>query len=391
MKKPELSFTKQEARRWILWKQGLLGEYRFYGKDGVLAFVRQAGCIQYDPIDVCGKNADLVLQSRVKGFTKAMLYELLYTDRKLLDYFDKNLAIFPVEYWNYFKREQKRHQEQERSQADIKQVRQIVLAAIAEKGPLRSADLELSRQVDWYWSKTKLSRAALEHLYFCGELAIHHKKGTMKYYDLVENCIPEDILQRPDPYPEDLEHWKWRIKRRIGSVGLLWNRASDAWLGIPGLKASERTAVFSALSEEGQIVPIQVEGISDTLYALAEDMAAWEKETKKQATEKQWPDKKRCEFIAPLDNLLWDRNLIEQLFGFSYKWEIYTPAAKRKYGYYVLPILYGDRFIGRIELLYDKKNRDLKVKNLWYEPDVKPNKTIEKRLQTALKRFAAFQ
>ena len=212
----------------------------------------------------------------------------------------------------------------------------------------------------------------------------------MKYYDLAKNCIPKDMLESPDPCPDDLSHWKWRVRKRIGSIGLLWNRASDAWLGIPGLKAAERTAVFSALLEEGQIGLVQVEGIKDSLYALAEDIKAWEEEQKREKAGEPYSLKRRCEFIAPLDNLLWDRNLIEQIFDFSYKWEIYTPASKRKFGYYVLPILYGERFVGRIEIVYDKKNQLLQVPNLWYEPDVKPNKTMEKQIQTAIKRFAAF-
>ena len=94
--------TKQQAARFILAKQGLTGSYRFIGKEGAYDYVRQAGCIQYDPVDVCGKNAELTLQSRVKGFKKSMLKELLYEDRKLVDYVDKELSIWPTEDWPYF-------------------------------------------------------------------------------------------------------------------------------------------------------------------------------------------------------------------------------------------------------------------------------------------------
>ena len=96
------TITKQQARQFILAKQGLSGSYRFTGKDGAYAYVRQAGCIQFDPVDVCGKNAELTLQSRVKGFRKQMLQELLYEDRKLVDYADKELSIWPAEDWPYF-------------------------------------------------------------------------------------------------------------------------------------------------------------------------------------------------------------------------------------------------------------------------------------------------
>lgn len=379
----ETYLSKKEARRFMLLKQGLSGEYRFIGKSGVLDFIRQAGCIQFDPIDVCGKNAELVLQSRVKGFTKDMLYALLYHDRKLIDYFDKNLSILPVENWKYYEREREAHRNWERSHEEIKTVHDKILAAIAEKGPLCSADLDLSQKVDWYWSRAKLSRAALEHMYFSGELAIHHKNGTMKYYDLIENCVPADILAEPEPYPSDFAHRKWRVRKRIGSLGLLWNHASDAWLGIAGLKAKERDDIFAALLSEGQILSIKVEGINHTLYCLAEDAVLLEKA--RETTTQQ-----RCEFIAPLDNMLWDRKLIQALFDFEYKWEIYTPQAERKYGYYVLPILYGERFVGRIEMVYDKKNKELQVSNLWYEPDVKPTKALESRINAALKRFARF-
>ena len=117
----ELNLTLSQAKRFILYKQGLLGDHRFSGKKGILDFVRQAGCIQFDPIDVCGKNAELVLQSRVAGFTKQMLYELLYEDRKLLDNWDKNLSIIPVENWPNFKRDRDWHLEHERSFDEIQE------------------------------------------------------------------------------------------------------------------------------------------------------------------------------------------------------------------------------------------------------------------------------
>lgn len=380
----EIHITKNEARKFILYKQGLLGDYRFEGKNGILDYIRQAGCIQFDPIDICGKNAELVLQSRIKGVTKSQLYELLYVDRKLVDYFDKNLSIFPVEDWKYFERTREEHRRWERSHDEINQVRNIIISSISEQGPMCSSDFELSQKVDWYWSETKLSRAALEHLYFTGELAIHHKQGTIKYYDLIGNCIPDCILKEPDPYPSDFAHRKWLVLRRIGSVGLLWNRASDAWLGIPGLKSKERNDIFSALLSETYITPVIVEDINHPFYCLTEDIKWME------SIDKEIPAKPRCEFIAPLDNMMWDRNLIKEIFDFEYKWEIYTPQSERKYGYYVLPILYGDRFIGRIEMVYDKKCRELNVINIWYEPGIKLTKAMEKGLNSAIKRFERF-
>ena len=381
----ELTLTLSQAKRFILYKQGLLGEHRFSGKKGVLDFVRQAGCIQFDPIDVCGRNAELVLQSRVADFTKNMLYELLYEDRKLLDNWDKNLSIIPVENWPNFKRDRDWHLEHERSYDEIQEACDKIKAIIKERGAVCSADLEMSEKVDWYWTKTKLSRAALEHMYFRGELAIHHKNKGIKYYDLIERCVPKKILEAADPYPDDFDHKKWRVLKRIGALGLLWNRPSDAWLGIGDLKSDTRNKIFDSLLKDGLIVPVHVEGINHTLYCLSKDV-----KIEKIINGEGNTTTSRCEFIAALDNMMWDRNLIKAIWKFDYKWEIYTPAAQRKYGYYVLPILYGENLIGRIEPVYDKKSKQLQIKNIWYEPEIKITKKIEAVVAATIKRFEQF-
>ena len=199
---------------------------------------------------------------------------------------------------------------------------------------------------------------------------------------LGENLLPADVLAAPEPHPSDSDWLKWCVLRRIRAVGLLWNRASDAWLGIPNLKTKERSAAFAALLAEGAIFPVQVEGIKETLSCPVENLPTIETIGEVR--------KKRCEFLAPLDNLLWDRKLIRTLFDFDYKWEVYTPKAERKYGYYVLPILSGDRFVGRIELVYHKKAQQLEVLNLWYEPQIRKTKALEHDIQMALRRFSCF-
>lgn len=321
------------------------------------------GCIQFDPVDVCGINAQLVLRSRVAAFTKQLFDEVLYKDRTLVDYFDKNLAIFAVEDWPYFARRRSMHSKHERNREKLLDKSQEFLDIIKAKGPMCSKDFGMNDKIDWYWSETKLSRAMLEHLYFTGKLAVHHKKGSNKYYDLIERCIPADILAQGEPLPTDHEHYKWRALRRIGAIGLLWNRGSDAWLDIQGFKTPERNAAFAALLEEGKIVPVEVEGIKEPLYMRTEDHPLLDKVITARAL------KKRCEAIAPLDCFIWDRKLINALFGFSYTWEIYTPAEKRKYGHYVLPVIYGTRFIGRVEAV--RGDGHLLIKNFWPE-ETKP-------------------
>ncbi len=378
-----MNITRLKARRFLLLKQGLLGEKRFAGEDGAMAYIKQAGCIQYDPIDVCGRNADLVLQSRVEGYRESMLNSLLYEKRRLVDYWDKNMAIFPVEDWPCFARTRETYaQEWLRSYHQVEEVAPAIREALKKQGPSFSDDFDARHKVDWYWSSTTASRAVLEALYFRGELCVHHKRGTQKAYDFAENLISREILSTPDPYSNDIDHGVWRLKRRIGGVGMLWNRASDAYLGLPDRKAQSRNAYFSRLLDGKEIIPVSVETIRDPLYILSSDEELLERAL---SGEEFAP---RTQVIAPLDNMLWDRKLLESLFDFYYRWEIYTPKEQRQYGYYVLPVLQGEEFVGRIELETDRKANLLTVKGYWPEKGKKPDK---RALNRCLKEFAAFQ
>ena len=221
-------------------------------------------------------------------------------------------------------------------------------------------------------------------MYFRGDLVVHHKKGTIKYYDLAENCVAGELLKASEPYPDELDHQKCRVLRRIGAVGLLWNKASDAWLNIWGLKAAERNEIFRQLLAEEKIVELTIDGIKDKLYCLLTDRCLLEEVLQESEL------RPRCELIAPLDNMLWDRRLIKSLFDFDYKWEIYTPETQRKYGFYVLPLLYGDRFIGRVEAICDRKLKTLVVKNIWFEKGVKQTKKLQTAIDNCMYKFADF-
>lgn len=383
MRMEQIKLTNKQARHFILLKQGLMGNYKFIGEQGVCDYIKQAGCIQFDPIDVCGKNPELVLQSRVEGFSKDMLYKLLYTDGKLVDYFDKNMSIFSIEDWKYFSRQRAAYGRNVRSKDQIDAVIDEIKAIIKEKGFVSSKDVNFNKQVDWYWSPTTLSRAVLEALYFQGELIIHHKKGTIKHYSLANEHIPEEILNTHDPNITQEEYFQWGILRRIGAMGMLWNKPSDAWLGISGLKSANRNIAFEKLHKEGKISKILIDDISDEFYCLSEDKPLIE------AVLNDGEFIGRTEFIAPLDNMLWDRKLIRKIFDFEYKWEIYTPVIQRKYGYYVLPVLSGDSFIGRIEVVNDRKSKQLIVKNLWFENTADSYNCLYEDIEDCIERFAS--
>ena len=388
-----MTVTRGQARRFILGRQGLLGGYRFAGKDGAYRYVRQAGCIQYDPVDVCGKNAELTLQSRVKGFRKEMLAGLLYRDHALVDYPDKELSIWPAEDWPYFSGYRERSMAHGAGFAGIPELEEKAIAYIRANGPVSSDTLPVEGTVFWHssmhWSghwhkESPAARSVLEQLYTDGVLLVHHKSGTRKFYDLAEKYLPAELLEAPNPCPDEASFRRWRVKRRIGAVGMLWNRRSDAWLGI-SMSTPEREEAFAALEAAGEILPVRVEGITAPLYILTEDLPLLE------AVIRDEDDRKpRLEFIAPLDPMMWDRKLIEAVWGFRYSWEIYTPAEKRRYGYYVLPVVYGEGFAGRIEAAADRKNGRLVVKNVWYEPGVRPTKKLLGRLDSAVARLARF-
>ncbi|MCL2386050.1 MAG: winged helix DNA-binding domain-containing protein [Defluviitaleaceae bacterium] len=387
--------TKQQARQFMLLKHGLLGKKKFLGKAGVIEFIRQVGCVQFDPVDICGKNVEIILQSRVSDFDKKMLAELLYEDRLLVDYPDKQLSIISVENWHYFERFREIARQGGSRFEGLAALEKEALTFIEANSAVSSAELPLEGSIDWHssihWSgnwngkKTNAARAVLEQLYSTGELVIHHKKGTRKYYDLATRHIPKEILSSPDPLPDDFQHMKWRVFRRIGAVGLLWNKPSSAWLGIDGLKNNNRNEIFKTLIESGEITSVSVEG-QELFYQSADAPIM---EAVLNATEqKQKPFPPQTELIAPLDNLMWDRKLIRELFDFDYKWEIYTPEASRKYGAYTLPILHGDRFIGRADVSREAKT--FVIKNIWLEAGVKSTKKLQAEISKMFARFAKF-
>ena len=388
-----MTITKQQARQFILAKQGLLGAYRFAGKEGAYAYVRQAGCIQFDPVDVCGKNAELTLQSRVRGFRKPMLQELLYRDRALIDYSDKELSIWPTEDWPFFSSYRARSREMGKSFPGLAALEEQALAHIREKGPASSDTLPIEGEIFWHssmhwsgnWHKNSpAARSVLEQLYTDGVLVIHHKNGSRKVYDLAERHLPAALLQAENPCRDEEAFLAWRLLRRIGAVGLLWDKNSPAFLGIE-LNAESRRRVLAQLEAAGLILPVQVEGTRSRFFCPAADEALLQAVLAGRADLKP-----RMEFLAPLDPLLWDKDLIRALWDFSYAWEIYTPPAKRRYGRYTLPILYGERFAGRIDCAAERKSGILRVQGLWWEPGVRPTKKLRAALEQRLRRFSAF-
>ena len=384
---PTLHLSRAEARRFLLAHQRLGPPRSLSGKAGILDFIRHAGCIQYDPVNLVGQNPELVLQARVADYTPALLAELLYADRRLVDGWDKQAAIHLVEEWPYFARQRERARREHGAPSNPPMaIAAVVTDAIRERGPLCSADLGHDDTIDWWWGvPTRLGRAALEILYGMGELGVHHRVNTRRYFDLIERLLPAELLAAVDPNPTEEAYEDWHIARRVGSLGLANPAAGEYWLGMGGMKAEVRRATLARLSAQGVLIPVAVEGIAQApLFIRAADAHLLDEV----AGANDAPPV--AAFIGPLDNLIWDRDLIRWLFDFDYTWEVYKPAAQRKYGHYVLPVLYGDRFVARVEPIFDRKARVLTIVNWWWEAGVELDEAMVAELAECLIAFGRY-
>ena len=382
-----MNITRQQARRFILAYHGLWPTHRFKGEKGILEYIRRVGCIQFDPLNIAGHNQELVLQARIPGFRSEMLKDLLYKDRKLVDGWDKVMSIYSTEDWPYFARRRDAVLEHHRTHRRSKPVFEVlpqVRRIIEKQGPVSSRDLDLKKVVDWSWAPTSLGRAALESMYSWGELVIHHKINTRKVYDFAHRHIPQELLSAPDPNETEEQFQDWFVQRRLGGVGLLWSKSGDAWLEMSDIKSKQRQATLERLQKQNAVISVQVEGIAHPLYMRSRDLDLLHEVLDSHKRSSQ------SAIIAPLDNLLWDRNFVEELFNFRYRWEVYKPVKEREFGYYVLPVLYGDRFVARFEPGKDKRQSRLCIKNWWWEPKIKTSERMRHSLRSCFKRFLAF-
>ena len=210
--------------------------------------------------------------------------------------------------------------------------------------------------------------------------------NTRRYFDLIERLLPADLLAAADPNPTEEAYEDWHVARRVGSLGLANPAAGEYWLGMGGMKAEARRATLARLSAQGVLIPVAVEGIAQApLFIRASDVVS--ARSGREAIDDAPP---AAAFIGPLDNLIWDRDLIRWLFDFDYTWEVYKPAAQRKYGHYVLPVLYGDRFIARVEPIFDRKARVLTIVNWWWEAGVAPDEAMVAALAECLAAFGRY-
>lgn len=328
-----LTLTRADARRLLV---------RYHVPPAPLAtIVRRLGTIQFDPLAPVGTNPDLVLQARVPGYRRGDWLRAAYEQRLLVDGWDKQASLIqPGEWWaqapfhRWFARRWRKHG----VDVDAPEARALV-EQVARHGPATSLELGDQRsdpalRGSWYGSRR--SRHLLKALWDTGHLMTHHRVGGRHAYDLPERVLPREARE-VDATPDDA--LQRLVVRRVQAAGLLRPSADAAVWMLPCPRA-ERDRLAARAMAHGELIELDVEGTR--YWATPAALSALDAVPGPAGGG-------AVRFLAPLDPLMWDRGGVAGLFGFDYVWEVYKPQAQRRWGYYVLPVLWGERFVARFD------------------------------------------
>jgi uncharacterized protein YcaQ len=365
-----LKVTAEAARRFLVARHFLAPARSIEGgSDAVLEFLRRFGSIQYDPIAVAGRSHDLVLHARVADYEPAW-FELLYERREVFEAVNKGLSFVLTSDYPWFRGTQSRNAR--RVLAENAEAAERVLERVRADGPLSALDFEREHgaTVDWFGVRTNVVRAVLEAYTVTGVLGLARREGSRRYYDVIERLLPRDVLQRDVPLRDQLRHKMLSRYRAHGLLGA--SSGGDVFGGLGPAKPDPRypeypgrTALREGLIEEGELVPVEVEGVRGARFLLRDEVDVLTAPPEPPAS---------VAFLSPFDPLVWDRALLGSLFEFDYVWDLFHPPAKRRYGWYVLPMLFGDRFVGRIEPRIDRDSGRVQVLGLWWEEGFAPRR-----------------
>jgi uncharacterized protein YcaQ len=353
--------TATAARRYLVARQFLAPARSLTGGPAaVLEVFRRFGSIQFDPLAVAGRTHDLVLHARVADYDPAWCDEL-YERREIFEAYNKGLSLVPSADFAWFRGAVSRRPQ--RTLDDNVDVAAQVLDRLRAEGPLSTGDFERVRTTtDWFGMPANVVRDVLDAYVVTGVVGLARRDGNRRYYDLIERLLPADALAPTPTLRERLLH---KMLSRYRAHGLLGVAAPDVFQGLGPAKPDPRwpdnpgrTALREELVERGELVVVQVEGVRGKRFVLADDISLLE------APPEPPPS---VAFLPPFDALVWDRALLGSLFGFEYVWELFVPPEKRRWGWYVLPILFGDRFVGRIEPRIDRAACRVQVLDLWWE------------------------
>lgn len=378
------------ARRLLLGAQGLLDDPR--GRvtaDRLYNLIERMGFVQIDSINVVERAHHLTLVSRLQSYRPSLFDRLLERERRLFEHWTHDASAIPTiwypHWWYRFERYRRKVLDhpwwKERIGADPDRTIAHVRERLAREGPLMTRNFEDTRDESadrswWGWTPQK---AALEYLWRTGEAAVVGRVNFHKVYDLAGRALPE---AHAAPRPTAEEHLDWACRTAIERLGIasadevaaFW-RAAD----LPDVRAwCERAAARE------EIVPVQVEAVDGSVrkaYAVPD----WEERAAALP-----PAPPRIRLLSPFDPILRDRKRSLRLFGFDYRFEAFVPAPQRRYGYYVLPILEGERLVGRLDPKLYREDGRLAIRQVWWEPGVRPSKARDLRLKAAVERLARF-
>ena len=359
-----MKVTADAARRFLVARHFLAPPRSLEGLEGVLEVFRRLGSIQFDPIAVAGRNHDLVLHARVAGYEPAWC-DALYERREIFEATNKALSFVPTAEFPWFRHVwgRKGPRFHAAALADNAAVAERVLERIRAEGPLSSADFEResSPTKDWFGMPENAVRAVLEAYTVTGALGLARREGNVRRYDLLERLLPAEVLAREVPEREQVRHKLLSRYRAHGLLGPGGAGGTFARIADP----ADRNELRRELVESGTLVPVEVEGMRGKRLLLADELALLESPPEASPA---------AAFLAPFDSLLWDTALLAALFGFDYVWEGFFKAEKRRWGYYVLPILFGDRLVGRIEPRIDRERARVEVLGVWWEDGIAPGR-----------------
>lgn len=374
----ELKIDNRSARRLWLHSQGLGATPT--GPLDLAAMIRSLGFVQLDTIQVVSRAHHHILWSRNQSYREPMLDRLLARNRAVFEHFTHDASVLPMEFLPMWRRQFDRMRAYYDRAGWVKGLpdadeRQKIKDRIAREGALSTHDfdtrIEGERQM-WHRPPHKL---ALDYMWYAGELATCHRVNFTKFYDLSERVFPAHLREQELSEGAQIT-WLCEAaldRMSFGSAGEV-KRFWDA-VTLPEARAwAERTP----------LVPVSVQG-ADGSWASAvappdiEDRLAG-----------LTPATSRLRILNPFDPVIRDRNRLSRLFGFDYRVEMFVPAARRIWGYYVFPILEGDRFVGRIEVKADRKASCMSVLNLWVEPGVTWTGARADKLEAELTRMARF-
>ncbi len=344
-------------------KQKLLPPRSLWGKRGVNLVFSRLRCVQQDDIDVVGRMPDVILQSRVANYMPVTLEDLLYSDRALVEFYDKGLCILPIDdLWIFANRIERYKEHYAEFLNNSKSLADKITETIKYHGPLSIEDIESNTEVPIYWEDPHHAAKMLKAMWECGDLSIHHREGAMVYYDLVRRVLPKGVQKHMVKMPLQ-QYWDYKFIRRLNATGMLpTTGGGEVWEGIG--RSEARAQSGRRLKQAGVINTVKVKESTKHYMYLAKDVPLLQA-----AVELRGRDDlaREVAFIAPLDNLLWDRGMILDMFNFQYTWEAEKTPPMRIYGFYVMPILYGASFVGRIDPFYHKKDQVLEIKKLFWE------------------------